>query len=173
MNAAEGDWDVLSEAGLSLLSMSWTMLKRKDQSWAGLVLSSGHFGISRMRWPLNRTRTVRVLDFSSSGQAPSFSTSRITRTGRASRPTRTHQQTRPRKSFPVLTSFVCVHVATTNQCWSSPSIWASHTLFCCQSSQVVRGAECAVHIRRNQGRRWRCSRAFVRLCCKNLGETAC
>ena len=85
MNAAGGDWGVFPKGWLSLLAVPGTTLKRKDQSWAGLVLSSS-------------TRQDRAL-----GHTPSFSTSpRITRTGRACRLPRTHQRTRPSKSLPVL-----------------------------------------------------------------------
>ena len=56
MNAAGGDWDVFSKERMSLSAVPGTMLKRKDQLGARLVLSSSHFGVSRICWPLNNTR---------------------------------------------------------------------------------------------------------------------
>ena len=67
MNAAGGDWDVFSKARMSLSAVPGTMLKRKDQLGARLVLSSSHLGISRICWPLNNIGTLWVLDFFSLG----------------------------------------------------------------------------------------------------------
>ena len=64
VNRAEGCWDVLSKAWVSLLAVPGILLKRKGHSWLGLMLSSSHFGISRIRRPLNKIGTTWMLDSS-------------------------------------------------------------------------------------------------------------
>ena len=107
--AAEGDWDVLSKAWLSLMAVP------VDHAQAqGSVVGRARAQFQPLRY-LPHTHSTRsepcgCWTSPALAQAPSFSTSsRITRTGRACRSTRTHQRIRPRHSFPVLASFVCDH----------------------------------------------------------------
>ena len=126
MNAAEGDCDVLLKALLSLLVAPKTMLKRNDQSWAGLVLATqqdrDHTGAGLLEpWEAGSIVFDIIADHKD------WKEMKID----------TYTPTDPSQQELSRVTFVCVDVASKHHCWSSASNWAS----------VGRGAECSVQIR--------------------------
>ena len=129
---------------MSLLAVPGILLKRKGHSWLGLVLSSSHFGISRIRRPLNKIGTTWMLDSSLGAGSIVFDIITEHKDWNGMQ-IDTYTPTDP--SSRAGTVRLCprgdhkTNVGVQRQ--TGP-----HNVFCCLSSQVVRGAECAVHKRR-------------------------
>ena len=163
VNRAEGCWDVLSKAWLSLLAVPGILLKRKGHSWAGLMLSSNHFGTSRILWPLNKIGTTWMLDSSLGAGSIVFD---IIREHKDWNGMQIDRHVHP--NGPVLP---CWHRSSVsawrsqNQCWGPASNWASQCFLLPIFASCSRRGVCRAYQERNRGWRWRCPLAFPSWCC--------